>query len=94
MNKEKIELYNKVLAQVLEDFELDEAKLFSSNKAECVQARVVLVQSLATRLSDDDIAACTHKMRRCSVCAIRNKYREECADWSVRHCIERLRKGC
>ncbi len=91
MNKEKVEIYNKVLARVLDDFGLNREKLFTCNESESVQARKALVVGLAKKgLADKDIAELTHKLRRCSVCAIRNKYRDESAEWTVRHCLERL----
>lgn len=92
MNREKFEIYNKVLAQVLDDFGVEEQALFSRNEQDCVQARKSLVVGLARKgLSDKDIAELTQKMRRCSVCAIRNKYRDDTAEWTVRHCLERLK---
>ncbi len=94
MNKEKIEIYNRVLARVLDDFDLSQERLFTCNESESVQARKALVVGLAQKgLADKDIAELTHKLRRCSVCAIRNKYRDESAEWTVRHCLERLKEG-
>ena len=91
MNREKFEIYNKVLARVLDDFGLEAPAMFGSNEQDCVQARKALVIALSRRgLSDKDIAELTHKMRRCSVCAIRNRYRDDTAEWTVRHCLERL----
>lgn len=92
MNKEKCAIYSKVLAMVLDDFGVEEQALFSRNEQDCVQARKALVVGLARRgLSDKDIAELTNKMRRCSVCAIRNKYRDDVAEWTVRHCLDRLK---
>lgn len=92
MNREKFEIYNKVLAQVLDDFGLEVQTMFRKNEQDCVQARKALVIALSRRgLSDKDIAELTQKMRRCSVCAIRNKYRADTAEWTVRHCLERLK---
>ena len=95
MNKEKALIYNKVLDKVLDDFELTAEKMFGSNESECVQARQALIIALTRRgLADKDIAELTHKMRRCSVCIIRNRYRDETAEWTVRHCLERIRESC
>lgn len=92
MNKEKLEIYNKVLTRVLDDFGLEVQTMFGRNEQDCVQARKSLVVELARRgLSDKDIAELTQKMRRCSVCAIRNKYRADTAEWTVKHCLERLK---
>ena len=95
MNKEKSLIYNKVIARVLDDFGITEEKLFTCNDADCVQARKALIIALAKRgLADKDIAELTRKMRRCSVCAIRNRYREESAEWTVRHCLEKILESC
>lgn len=96
MIKEKINIYADVLGRILEDFGLSEEALFRSNEADCVQARQALVVVLSKKgLSDKDIAELTHKLRRCSVCLIRNRYREENAPWTVRRCIDALKdKGC
>lgn len=92
MNREKFEIYNKVLARVLDDFGLEVQTMFGKNEQDCVQARKALVIALSRRgLSDKDIAELTQKMRRCSVCAIRNKYRDDVAEWTVRHCLDRLK---
>lgn len=92
MNREKFEIYNKVLARVLDDFGLEAQTMFGKNEQDCVQARKALVIALSRRgLSDKDIAELTQKMRRCSVCAIRNKYRDDVAEWTVRHCLDRLK---
>ena len=94
MNKEKVEIYNKVLARVLDDFDMSEERLFTCNESESVQARKALVVGLAKKgLADKDIAELTRKLRRCSVCAIRNKYRDESAEWTVRHCLEKLKES-
>ena len=91
MNKNVIELYDGMLAVVLDDYGITEVELFHSNDAECVQARVALVVSLSCRgLSDKEIAECTKKMRRCSVCKIRNHYDDARAPWSVKLCLEHL----
>lgn len=92
MNKNVVELYNRALAVVLEDYELSEVQLFRSNDAECVQARMALVMALAGKLTDKEIAECTHKMRRCSICIIRNKYDDKTAPWTVKHCIEKIKQ--
>ena len=92
MNKEKQQMYNEVLAEVLDRFGLTEERMFKCNCAECVEARISLVMTLnRLKFSDSEIAELTHKMRRCSVCAIRNKYVEANAPWTVRHCIDALR---
>lgn len=93
MNKDKKELYNEVLIKILERYELTEERLFNCNCSECVEARISLVITLHSRgLSDGDIAELTQKMRRCSVCLIRNKYSEANASWSVKSCIEKIKK--
>lgn len=96
MNKDKKELYNEVLTKILERYELTEERLFNCNRSECVEARTSLVITLHSRgLSDGDIAELTQKMRRCSVCIIRNRYNEANAPWTVRNCIDALKnKGC
>ncbi len=92
MNKNVVELYSKVLAEVLNEYELEEAVMFASNAEECVQARQSLIVGLADKgLSDKEIAECTKKMRRCSVCKIRNKYDDRSAPWTVQRCIERIK---
>lgn len=91
MYKEKICIYNRVLAVVIEEFGISEQPLFYSNESDCVQARTALVVGLTRRgFSDKDIAELTGKMRRCSVCAIRNRYKDDTAEWSVRRCIEAI----
>lgn len=93
MNKNVTELYNKVLAVVLDDYEITEGKMFTSNEPDCVGARTSLIIALHDEgLSDREIAECTHKMRRCSVCIIRNRYREQNAHWEVKMCIEHIKK--
>lgn len=96
MNKEKQQVYNEVLAEVLDRFGLTEERMFKYNCAECVEARTSLVMTLnGLGFSDHDIAELTQKMRRCSVCLIRNRYNEANAPWTVRHCIDALKnKGC
>lgn len=91
MNKNVIEVYNQVLNVVLDDYQLTASELFHSNDAECVQARTVLVVSLNRQgLSDKEIAECTQKMRRCSVCKIRNHYDDDHAPWTVKRCLEHI----
>ena len=91
MNKEKQQVYNEVLAEVLDRFGLSEERMFKCNCAECVEARSALVMTLnGLGFSDHDIAELTQKMRRCSVCLIRNRYNEANAPWTVRHCIDAL----
>lgn len=94
MVKEKLNIYADVLSQILENFGLSEEALFCSNEADCVQARQALVVVLAKKgLSDKDIAELTHKLRRCSVCYIRNHYDDGRAHWTVKRCIELLSKN-
>lgn len=91
MNKNVIELYEKTLKVVLEDYGLSVSELFNSNDLERVQARMTLVVSLHRRgLSDKEIADCTQKMRRCSVCKIRNHYDDDHAPWTVKRCLEHI----
>lgn len=96
MNKEKQQVYNEVLAGVLDRFGLTEERMFKCNCAECVEARTSLVMTLNSMgFSDHDIAELTQKMRRCSVCMIRNRYNEANAPWTVLHCIDALKnKRC
>lgn len=94
MVKEKINIYADVLGRILEDFGLSEEAMFRSNEADCVQARQALVVVLAKKgLSDKDIAELTHKLRRCSVCYIRNHYDDGRAPWVVKKCVEVLIKN-
>lgn len=93
MNKNVIEIYNKALAVVLDDFGLTKEKMFGSNEPDCVNARISLIVSLHDeKLTDKEIAECTHKMRRCSVCLIRNHYNDKTAHWEVKMCIEHIKK--
>ena len=96
MDKEKQQVYNEVLAEVLDKFELTEERMFKCNCTECVEARTSLVMTLSRlKFSDSDIAELTQKMRRCSICLIRNRYSDANAPWTVRHCIEAIKnKGC
>lgn len=96
MNKEKQQVYNEVLAEVLDRFGLTAERMFKCNCAECVEARTSLVITLHDMgFSDGDIAELTQKMRRCSVCLIRNRHSEANAPWTVRHCINAIKdKGC
>ena len=65
MNKEKQQVYNEVLAEVLDRFGLTEERMFRCNCAECVEARTSLVMTLSRlKFSDSDIAELTQKMRR------------------------------
>lgn len=92
MNKNVILLYNKALAVVLDEYGLTEGKLFASNDAECVSARKALIMGLINRgLSDHEIAECTHKLRRCAVCKIRNKFAPLTEKWDVKMCIEHIK---
>lgn len=92
MNKNVTEIYNRALNVVLEEYELTVEKLFSSNDGDCVQARMALLEALIEEgFSDKEIADST-KMRRCTVCKIRNKYDDKTAPWTVRVCIEHIKK--
>lgn len=92
MNRNVIDIYDGVLNKILDEFGITQQVLFNSNEAECVQARMALIVTLTDMgLSDKEIAECTHKMRRCSVCRIRNRYRDADAPWTVRMCIERIK---
>lgn len=96
MNKEKQQVYNEVLAEVLDRFELTEERMFRCNCTECVEARTSLIITLnSLGFADGEIAELTKTMRRCSVCLIRNRYCEANAPWTVRHCIDAItNKGC
>ena len=91
MNKNVIQLYNQALNIVLDDYGLTEDVMFGKNDTDCVHARTALLKSLTDLgLSDKDIAECTKKMRRCSVCKIRNKYDDRTAPWDVKMCIKHI----
>ena len=93
MNKEAKEVYDRVLAVVLDDFGLTKEKMFGSNEPDCVNARISLIVSLRDeKLTDREIAECTQKMRRCSVCYVRNRYSDKTANWEVKNCIEHIKK--
>lgn len=85
----KRELYNGVLAVVLDTFGIEEAEMFSSNREACIEARMALIRKLSQYMTDSDIAALT-PLRRCSICAIKNRYSDRNAPWSVRRCMEIL----
>ena len=92
MNKNVVEIYECALKMVMEEYGVTESELFTSNETDCVQARQSLIVGLSDRgLSDNEIAVCTHKMRRCSVCKVRNRYDDRTAPWTVQRCIERIR---
>ena len=92
MNKNVVALYECVKGKIMEEFGISEQLMFGSNDAECVQARTVLVVELHQRgLSDKEIAECTHKLRRCSICQIRNKYKSGNAPWTVKACLAHLK---
>lgn len=91
MNKNVIDLYENILKRILDEFGITEQELFNCNCAECVQARTALVLALSEHLSDKEIAECTKKMRRCSVCCIRNRYRDNSVPWTVKRCIEAIK---
>lgn len=91
MNKNVTELYNKALGVVLNEYEITEKELFHSNEAECVNARKALIMGLINRgLTDREIAECTHKLRRCAVCKIRNKFAPLTEKWDVTICIDHI----
>lgn len=93
MNKNAREIYERALEVVLEDFGLTAKKMFCSNEPDCVGARTSLIIALHDEgLSDREIAELTHKMRRCSVCLIRNRYCEKNAHWEVKMCIAHIKK--
>lgn len=87
----KRELYNRALAEVLETFGVTEEELFSLNKESCIEGRMALVRYLSQYMSDSDIALLT-PLRRCSICAIKNRYSDASAPWSVRRCVEILNR--
>lgn len=92
MNKNVIELYKKALAVVLDEYGVTEERMFNSNDAECVNARKALIMGLIERgLTDQQIADCTHKLRRCAVCKIRNKFAPPTEKWDVKMCIEHIK---
>ena len=92
MNKNVTELYNKALAVVLDEYGLTEERIFKSNEAECVSARRALIIGLINRgLTDSEIADCTHKLRRCAICKIRNKLVGKEEKWDVKMCIEHIK---
>lgn len=94
MNKNIIAIYENALAVVLDEYGVDETTLFGTNDEECAQARKALVIALHEKgLTDKEIAECTKKMRRCSVCKIRNRYDDNTAPWTVKRCIEAIRRG-
>jgi hypothetical protein len=94
MNKNVTELYEKALAIVIDEYGLTVEKLFGSNDGDCVQARMALLIALTKEgLTDKEIAECIH-MRRCTVCKIRNKYDDRTAPWTVKICIEHIKKMC
>ena len=92
MNKEKIELYNSALGFMLDRYELTEHEMFNCNREECIEARQSLIVGLNyLGLTDKEIAELTHKMRRCSVCKVRNHYDDRTAPWTVKRCIESIK---
>ena len=55
MNKNAKEVYDRVLAVVLDDFGLTAEKMFNSNEPDCVHARASLIISLRYEgLSDNE----------------------------------------
>ncbi len=93
MNKNVILIYEKALAVVLDEYGIDEKTLFNTNNEECAQARMALVIALHDEgLADKEIAECTKKMRRCSICRIRNRYDDRTTPWTVKRCIENIRR--
>lgn len=91
MNKNVIELYNKALAVVLDENGITAEQMFGCNSETCVEARTSLIVGLnRLGVSDKDIAELTHKMRRCSVCKIRNRFNDRTASWTVKMCIDHL----
>lgn len=47
MNKNVKEIYDNVLAKVLDEFRLTEERMFNNNEPDCVGARVSLVKTLS-----------------------------------------------
>lgn len=93
MNKKAREIYEDVLTIILDEFGLTVGEMFGTNRSECVSARQSLIIALHDEgLSDKEIAELTQKMRRCSVCYVRNRYNEITAHWEVKHCIEHIKK--
>lgn len=93
MNKNVILIYEKALAVVLDEYGIDDKTLFNTNDEECTQARKALVIALHEKgLTDKEIAECTKKMRRCSICKIRNRYDDKTAPWTVKKCIENIKR--
>ena len=93
MNKDAKEIYENVLSIVLDDYGLTIGEMFGTNRAECVGARQSLIIALHDEgLSDNEIAELTQKLRRCSICLIRNRYNDKTAHWEVKHCIEHIKK--
>lgn len=92
MNKNVTELYNKALAVVLDEYGVTEERMFNSNDAECVNARKALIMGLIERgLTDQQIAECTRKLRRCAICKIRNKFAPPTEKWDVKMCVEHIK---
>ena len=92
MNKNVTELYNRALAVVLDEYGLTAERMFASNNAECVSARRALIMALVDRgLTDQQIADCTNKLRRCAVCKIRNKFTPLTEKWDVKMCIAHIK---
>lgn len=94
MNKNAKEIYDNVLSIVLDDYGLTIGEMFGTNRIDCVGARQSLIIALHDEgLSDSEIAELTQKMRRCSVCLIRNRYNEAAAHWEVKNCIEHIKRS-
>ena len=92
MNKNIQKIYDQALAVVLDEFGMTAEYMFTHNTTECVQARMSLLEALIEEgLTDQDIAELTH-MRRCSICKIRNKFDDKRAPWTVKMCIEHIKK--
>ena len=92
MNKNNKKMYEQALAVVLDEFGMTADYMFGHNAMECVQARMALLEALTEEgLTDKEIAELTH-MRRCSVCKVRNKYDDKKAPWTVKLCIEHIKK--
>lgn len=86
MNKNVVEMYERALKVVLDEYGLTEDELFHTNRLDAVHARTALILPLSKRMCDSDIALCTH-MKRNSVCGVRNKHRGANA-WDVCRCID------
>lgn len=92
MNKNIQKIYDQALAVVLDEFGMTAEYMFTHNTTECVQARMSLLEALVeVGLTNQEIAACTH-LKSNSICKMRNKYDDKRAPWTVKMCIEHIKK--